>query len=115
MARSIERALLSALVFVAAWLFASTAMAYSGGIVGVDAAGCNGCHSGGAAPIVKLTPASSCITTSGVTSLTFTISPTNTDGGGVGWGGWDLRIRSEERRVGKECSRTCRSRWSPYH
>ena len=26
----------------------------------------------------------------------------------------DLR-RSEERRVGKECSVTCRSRWSPYH
>ena len=23
--------------------------------------------------------------------------------------------RSEERRVGKECSMTCRSRWSPYH
>src|SRR3546814_19889464 len=23
--------------------------------------------------------------------------------------------RSEERRVGKECARTCRSRWSPYH
>src|SRR3546814_51094 len=23
--------------------------------------------------------------------------------------------RSEERRVGKECVRTCRSRWSPYH
>ena len=23
--------------------------------------------------------------------------------------------RSEERRVGKECSLTCRSRWSPYH
>src|SRR3546814_17981103 len=22
---------------------------------------------------------------------------------------------SEERRVGKECVRTCRSRWSPYH
>src|SRR3546814_13093517 len=22
--------------------------------------------------------------------------------------------RSEERRVGKECVRTCRSRWSPY-
>ena len=22
---------------------------------------------------------------------------------------------SEERRVGKECSLTCRSRWSPYH
>src|SRR3546814_19672723 len=29
-----------------------------------------------------------------------------------------LRIdlaRSEERRVGKECASTCRSRWSPYH
>ena len=25
------------------------------------------------------------------------------------------RDRSEERRVGKECSLTCRSRWSPYH
>ena len=24
-------------------------------------------------------------------------------------------IRSEERRVGKECERLCRSRWSPYH
>ena len=28
----------------------------------------------------------------------------------------DLEIsRSEERRVGKECVSTCRSRWSPYH
>src|SRR3546814_2411064 len=27
----------------------------------------------------------------------------------VGW------MRSEERRVGKECVSTCRSRWSPYH
>src|SRR3546814_18100079 len=26
-----------------------------------------------------------------------------------------LRFRSEERRVGKECVSTCRSRWSPYH
>src|SRR3546814_9580271 len=25
------------------------------------------------------------------------------------------RSRSEERRVGKECVSTCRSRWSPYH
>ena len=24
-------------------------------------------------------------------------------------------LRSEERRVGKECTATCRSRWSPYH
>src|SRR3546814_17934484 len=29
--------------------------------------------------------------------------------------GWDLKARSEERRVGKECLSTCRSRWSPYH
>src|SRR3546814_11138564 len=26
-----------------------------------------------------------------------------------------LGLRSEERRVGKECGSTCRSRWSPYH
>ena len=26
-----------------------------------------------------------------------------------------LNARSEERRVGKECVSTCRSRWSPYH
>ena len=26
-----------------------------------------------------------------------------------------LLIRSEERRVGKECEDLCRSRWSPYH
>jgi hypothetical protein len=24
-------------------------------------------------------------------------------------------VRSEERRVGKECLQRCRSRWSPYH
>src|SRR3546814_3289533 len=30
---------------------------------------------------------------------------------------WEARAngRSEERRVGKECVSTCRSRWSPYH
>src|SRR3546814_16504497 len=33
---------------------------------------------------------------------------------GVGVGDRD-RVRSEERRVGKECVSTCRSRWSPYH
>ena len=27
----------------------------------------------------------------------------------------DVKTRSEERRVGKECLRLCRSRWSPYH
>src|SRR3546814_5755242 len=29
--------------------------------------------------------------------------------------GCAARGRSEERRVGKECVSTCRSRWSPYH
>ena len=37
--------------------------------------------------------------------------PTGVDMGEVG-----VAIpRSEERRVGKECLRLCRSRWSPYH
>src|SRR3546814_13139387 len=29
--------------------------------------------------------------------------------------GYIYSKRSEERRVGKECVSTCRSRWSPYH
>ena len=45
------------------------------------------------------------------------------DAGSVRIGGksyHDLRsplreVRSEERRVGKECTSWCRSRWSPYH
>src|SRR3546814_20984450 len=37
--------------------------------------------------------------------------------GGGDAGAADKRLgkRSEERRVGKECVSTCRSRWSPYH
>src|SRR6059036_56942 len=32
------------------------------------------------------------------------------------WQGRKAEVfRSEERRVGKECRRLCRSRWSPYH
>ena len=34
------------------------------------------------------------------------------------WASWCnpcKMMRSEERRVGKECSEPCRSRWSPYH
>src|SRR3546814_11680954 len=34
---------------------------------------------------------------------------------GVDTGLYALATRSEERRVGKECVSTCRSRWSPYH
>ena len=33
----------------------------------------------------------------------------------VKFGGGKVIRRSEERRVGKECSSPCRSRWSPYH
>src|SRR3546814_11669666 len=33
----------------------------------------------------------------------------------LGAGPVDGGERSEERRVGKECGSTCRSRWSPYH
>src|SRR3546814_14081548 len=32
-----------------------------------------------------------------------------------GLGDWLDLATSEERRVGKECGRTCRSRWSPDH
>src|SRR3546814_8798762 len=47
-------------------------------------------------------------------------SPSTSSGRTV-WGVWgiasrpELVERSEERRVGKECVSTCRSRWSPYH
>src|SRR3546814_11438973 len=34
---------------------------------------------------------------------------------GVSVGTVRKALRSEERRVGKECVSTCRSRWSPYH
>src|SRR3546814_12564116 len=34
---------------------------------------------------------------------------------GIGLAAQLLEMRSEERRVGKECVSTCRSRWSPYH
>src|SRR3546814_9551493 len=37
-------------------------------------------------------------------------------GWGMSWRGRSCaKLRSEERRVGKECVSTCRSRWSPYH
>src|SRR3546814_16371899 len=41
---------------------------------------------------------------------------TTGSGDGGFWTDTDqIRHRSEERRVGKECVSTCRSRWSPYH
>ena len=37
------------------------------------------------------------------------------DKGELLYRGYPIEQRSEERRVGKECSLQCRSRWSPYH
>src|SRR3546814_19918320 len=51
--------------------------------------------------------------TDAVSTLTPSFSPTRQKLSGSGE---TLRgRRSEERRVGKECVSTCRSRWSPYH
>src|SRR3546814_16379622 len=36
-------------------------------------------------------------------------------GAALGIDSSQVPLRSEERRVGKECVSTCRSRWSPYH
>src|SRR3546814_13481857 len=43
-----------------------------------------------------------------------TTPPANDPGAITLWHLW-VDARSEERRVGKECVSTCRSRWSPYH
>src|SRR3546814_17857376 len=46
----------------------------------------------------------------GITSTVNVLSPPLNIGIDV-----DVAKRSAERRVGKECVSTCRSRWSPYH
>src|SRR3546814_15203449 len=50
------------------------------------------------------------------TAVMATAQPSNrpTIGALVADSGWRL-VRSEERRGGKACVSTCRSRWSPYH
>ena len=53
-------------------------------------------------------------TTVGTSSLSFDHPVSSTRSRGRG-GQKRGRIRSEERRVGKECCALCRSRWSPYH
>src|SRR3546814_1530173 len=59
-----------------------------------------------------------------LTNLLFLIQLASKDWKGATKTGEDLArvdtaasdtARSEERRVGKECVSTCRSRWSPYH
>src|SRR5881409_1086843 len=59
-----------------------------------------------------------CETVTGVQTCALPISRTTTCGSTSGTSSArPVRrpTRSEERRVGKECSLTCRSRWSPYH
>ena len=48
-----------------------------------------------------------------VTNLLCAASQCGSKTGFIGKVGRDMR--SEERRVGKECVSLCRSRWSPYH
>src|SRR3546814_1874032 len=83
-----------------------------------------GCASVGLAPITRITSACLTLSKSCVPALVpkVVLSPYPV-------GGWHTRAqvstlfdpkpartsRSEERRVGKECVSTCRSRWSPYH
>lgn len=45
----------------------------------------------------------------------FAAAPSATIMWGMGVTQFGQAVRSEERRVGKECERLCRSRWSPYH
>src|SRR3546814_14985478 len=57
-----------------------------------------------------------------VRELSYALRDANSDvrrviGNGARGGSYTEKMhkRSEERRVGKECVSTCRSRWSPYH
>src|SRR3546814_5781466 len=45
----------------------------------------------------------------------FIVTPAEAHTLGLGNDSGLAEHRSEERRVGKECVSTCRSRWSPYH
>ena len=50
----------------------------------------------------------------GYSKARLVITAEHLNAGGRTQGG-AIFTRSEERRVGKECLRLCRSRWSPYH
>src|SRR3546814_17085422 len=65
------------------------------------------------AKLWRLTPAADRFFPDGHAELT--VSLINSMKQTFGAEGLDKLLRSEERRVGKECVRTCRSRWSPYH
>src|SRR3546814_8760891 len=48
-------------------------------------------------------------------TMVWSVTWTSSDGDGGTLADISRTTRSEERRVGKECVSTCRSRWSPYH
>ena len=77
---------------------------------GCGAALCGACtiHVGGTAVRGCVTPVSAA-----EGQAVVTIEGLSPDGNHPVQAAW--RDRSEERRVGKECLDTCRSRWSPYH
>src|SRR3546814_9468707 len=51
----------------------------------------------------------------GSTDVSALASYGTVEASGISGAAVDSDGRSEERRVGKECVSTCRSRWSPYH
>src|SRR3546814_12095820 len=76
----------------------------------------------------RLDPVGAVLSIAGLTALLWAVIEAPSKGWGAGsvvaafvGGGvllalfmvWELRSRSEERRVGKGCVSTCRSRWSP--
>ena len=79
------------------------------GVVGAAGilAACGGSSNSGSAASSGATSAPN---TTGAAPLKEFISWENTNRELESW-----NMRSEERRVGKECLRLCRSRWSPYH
>ena len=50
-----------------------------------------------------------------IVGLTYSDQPNDAREALTQWGNPFHLVRSEERRVGKECTSWCRSRWSPYH
>src|SRR3546814_18702833 len=68
----------------------------------------------GGAPLFERAPEWS-YTLAGRYELPFTLGPSKIVLNGDYYWIKHYYARSEERRVGKECVSTCRSRWSPYH
>src|SRR3546814_15100330 len=68
----------------------------------------------------RLDPVGAVLSIAGLTALLWAVIEAPSKGWGAGsvaaaFVAGGVLLRSEERRVGKECVSTCRSRWSPYH